>query len=135
MAFTATQKLNIRHALGYTQLYVGVDTRLENAIDNIGADPEAVILVTTLLAQFEAAWADFVASSASAGIRTIDKDDVGFFDGNAVMVGKANVGRSVVNRLSIVMGIPICADVFGRKGIGSPAYTYNHGDTYLQGLG
>lgn len=135
MAFTLTQKAKIRHGLGYPQVYREANPRLEGALDVVGADAEASAIVVDLLAKIDAAIVDFANSAKSAGIRTLDKDDVGFFDKNSVMSGNADLGRVWTARLSIIMGVPIANDIFGRRGYGGDAWSINNAHTSLMGIG
>lgn len=126
MAFTDAEKAKIRHYLGYpSSIWRYVDTRLESAIDQAGSDPtnSTQPIVLDLLAKIEAALEDWTAAQQSAGVRTIDKDDVGFFnDKGQVLDGKAQVGRSLVGRLSIEMGTPIANDIFSARGYGGDGW-------------
>jgi hypothetical protein len=81
MAFSGGQKVQIRAYLGYPQIWLQCSQRLEDAIRLTGADPDAEAYIVGLLDKITASQADWVsAQSAVAGVRTIDKDDVGFFN-------------------------------------------------------
>lgn len=135
MAFTDTQKAKIRHGLGYPQVYRQANPRLEGALDVVGADPEASAIVVDLLAKIDQATGDFGNSAKSAGLRTLDKDDVGFYDNNSVMTGNADLGRVWTARLSIVMGVPIANDIFGRRGYGGDVWAVGNAHVSLMGVG
>lgn len=136
MAFTATQQVKIRRGLGYPQTYFQANPRLEGAIEVVGADPEASAIVVDLLAKIDAAREDVAQSAQSAGIRTLDKDDVGFYDKNSVTTGKANIGRYWTNELSIMLGVPIANDIFAPgRGYSGDAWAIGNAHTSLMGTG
>lgn len=135
MAFTDTQKAKVRHGLGYPQVYRQANPRLEGALEVVGADPEASAIVVDILTKIDAATSSFAQSAQSAGLRTLDKDDVGFYDNNSVMTGNADLGRVWTARLSIVMGVPIANDIFGRRGYSGDVWAIGNAHTSLMGIG
>lgn len=134
MAFTGAQKAKIRFYLGYPQVYLFANPRLEGALDVIGANVDQSALVVGILAQLDAQNGQFVGSAASAGIRTLDKDDVGFFDGNSVILGNAVMGRTLCNQLSITCGVPIANDIYGTHGYSGDGWRRTNGLSSLMGL-
>ena len=116
MAFTGAQKTLIRHYLGYPQVYRASNPRLESAITVVEADADASALAVSILADITSAHSNYLQAISVAGIRTLDKDDVGFFDKNLAIAGKAAIGRACVSRLSILFGVPIVNDIFSPLG-------------------
>lgn len=123
MAFTAEQRRDIRHYLGFPDVFRGANSRLEDAMDVIGGRPEVVEQVEAILAEIAAVIAALSPSSSSglhtrAGIRKVD--EIEFFGdsgrGNVAAMEMRNLGRQWVGRLSIVMGVPIVHDIFGSTG-------------------
>lgn len=135
MAFSGAQKAKIRFYLGYPQVHLQANPRLEGALDVIGANVDQSNMVVALLAQLDAQNGEVIDSAGAAGIRTLDKDDVGFFDGNSVMKGNAVMGRTLCNQLSIMCGVPIANDVYGTRGYGGDAWAINNAHVSLMGLG
>lgn len=123
MAFTDDQRRDIRHYLGFPDVFRSVNSRLESAMDVVGGRPDSVEQVEEILAEIAAAIAAMKPSSATglhtqAGIKRVD--EIEFFgnagSGNVAASEMRKVGRQWVNRLSIVMGVPIVHDIFGGGG-------------------
>lgn len=134
MAFTSAQKAKIRFYLGYPQVYLFANPRLESALDVIGANVDQSALVVALLAKLDAQNEEFIDAAGAAGLRTLDKDDVGFFDGNSVILGNASVGRTLCNQLSITCGVPIANDIYGTHGYSGDGWRRTNGLSSLMGL-
>jgi hypothetical protein len=123
MAFSEEQRVQIRHYLGYPDVFQGQNTRLESAMDVIGERVQASARVVAILAEITAALAATAPSSedslhSSAGIKQVD--EVHFFGnesvGNVALLEMRKLGRQWVNQLSIIFGVCIAHDIFGRGG-------------------
>lgn len=121
MAFTDAQKVSIRKFLGYPQVYVLSNPRLENAIDVIGGVSERQTYVAGLLGDLDTI--DTVLAQAgetNAAYGAIKKaDEVEFYDSSSSGGFASNPVRraqTLVSRLSTAMGVPLNADYFGRGG-------------------
>ena len=123
MAFTETQRVEIRHSLGYPDVFQGSNLRLESAIDVIGGRAEAQTKVEAILASIAAIDTELNPTNAE-GVWTQDgvkkADEVEFFgtsgSGNASELEMRKRGRMYVARLSIIFGVPIAHDIFSEGG-------------------
>jgi hypothetical protein len=117
MAFTDTQKAQIRQYLGYPDVYRYANPRLEGALEVMGERPEVVTIVTTILANLATADAKVNSVLAMAGIKTAD--EVEFFQagaGNAAVNDARRYGRMWAGRLSKLIGVPKANDAFSESG-------------------
>jgi hypothetical protein len=119
VAFTETQKVEIRLYLGFPDVFQAGNPRLESAFDVIGARPETQAMVEAIMARIaDAITAAFDTSTASAGgIKRVD--EIEFFgtdEGKTAEDHAIGNGRRAVNQLSIIFGIPIVNDIFGQRG-------------------
>jgi hypothetical protein len=114
MAFTDAQKAKIRRYLGYPDVFRYANSRLESAIDVIGARAEVQALVEADLTALEAIDAKLLTvASSQGGLKRID--DIEFYEGQAVSQIRSD-GRRLAGRLSITFGVPLAGDVFGTAG-------------------
>lgn len=127
MAFTEAQRTAIRVALGYPSLYRYQDVRLESALDVVGGRPEEATLVLGLIAKIDTIQnTDIPNALKLAGLKRAE--DVEWFQGGtipglAVLEGKYAEGKRLVSQISIIMGVPIYGDIFGRQGYPGDYFT------------
>jgi len=154
MAFTETQKVNIRFYLGYPDIYRQSNPRLENAIEIMGTRPETQLKVEVLLAKLDAIYgvnpgdpsqidkallyAGYT-ESESADDRVVFGDSSAQGSSSSAVLNTLNdYGRQLVGALSSWCGVPIASNVFGRVGyIGDQWSTWSkqsHGSTFLMGM-
>lgn len=125
MAFTETQRVQIRHYLGFPDVFRTANTRLESAMDVIGGRPDTQALVESIMAEIAAGLLALNPSNASglqtrAGIKRVD--EVEFFGDaksgttNAAADEMRKLVRSYIGRLSVLMGIPVVHDILGGSG-------------------
>ncbi|MHC4648750.1 MAG: hypothetical protein ACYTBJ_25110 [Planctomycetota bacterium] len=119
MAFTEAQKVDIRHYLGFPDVFRQENTRLESAITVVGGRPDTQALVEEILA--ELALIDTKLGSSGiltqAGVKKVD--EIEFFGnqyGGGALSDVRRAGRQQCARLSIVMGVPLVGDVYGERG-------------------
>jgi hypothetical protein len=136
MAFTSAEATQIRHFLGYPQVYRQSNPRLESAILVVGNDPDATVLVQGLLAKIEAVRTEIQGTAlASAGLKALDKGDVELYPDNQQTRGMKAIGRTHVAELSVIMGVPIANDIFGTVGYQGDAWKAQNARPTLTGLG
>lgn len=118
MAFTESQKAQVRLALGYPFVYQDRNSRLESAFDLLGADASVSAIVVAILAQLTAVGTALESSLSSAGLKRAE--DIEWYNngagGSAVIDQKRAEGRRYCGQLSILFGVPIMADMFGEGG-------------------
>ena len=125
MASTETQRVQIRHYLGFPDVFRTANTRLESAMDVIGGRPDTQALVESIMTEIAAGLLALNPSNASglhtqAGIKQVD--EVEFFGDaktgatNAAAEEMRRMVRSNINRLSILFGIPVVHDIVGGGG-------------------
>lgn len=134
MALTATQKAQIRLYLGYPDQFRYENTRLESILDG-GLSAEAETLIGVYLTNLETVEAQILSGSGSpilnAGVKRVD--EIWFFGnesgagGNVGFRDLKDAGRYYANRISIITGVPIYSDAFGKGGY--------LGDSYASGFG
>lgn len=118
MAFTETQKSQIRLALGYPDTFLDRNSRLEDAIDLVGARPATQAIVDAILVSLAGVSTSLAASLSSAGLKRAE--DIEWYaagsGGSAVITQKRDEGKRFCAQLSIIFGVPIMADMFGTGG-------------------
>lgn len=116
MAFTETQKVQIRAYLGYPDVFQDGNTRLESVFDVLGARAEAQAQAESIMADIVTAATSVASALTKAGIKKVD--EIEFFDEQAgnVFDESRRVGRMHIGRLSTLFGVPIAGDYFGTKG-------------------
>lgn len=118
MAFTATERAQIRNYMGSTALYEDEDTRLESAMDTIGADSDQeTYLRGTILAALIRIDAQIQTHECQLAAGNVDELDLDV--PRAVMVLR-QLGRQWAGRLARILGFPKPrADAFGTARLGS----------------
>lgn len=117
MAFTDTEKFEIRQYLGYPQVYRQANPRLESAIEVVGNDPVAVTKVQALLAkilQLE----QFIDQRdvQLSGIKSADNQEVEFFEGtDTVLRNHYRQGNVYCAQLSKLFGVPCLGKFFSQE--------------------
>lgn len=123
MAFSETQKTQIRRYLGYPDVYRQANTRLESAIEVVGSRPETQTLIEADLASLATIEAKLSGSVlSSAGVKKVD--EIEFFQNGSLSVTRQE-GRRICGRLSITFGVPIASDVFSSMGYQGDAWMHN----------
>ena len=117
MAFSEAQRVKIRFYLGYPDLYRYRDHRLESAIDVVGGRPETQALVETVLDAIADVETSVGSSLSTAGLKRAE--DVEWYQAGTAgsqIEGKRAEGRAHCSRLSIILGVTLAGDAFGRSG-------------------
>ncbi len=110
---TETQKQKIRLYLGYPSAWRFKHTRLESVMDS--ASPEAEVQILEQLSRLEEIEEVILTTAVTAaGIRRVD--EIEFFANGVNRTELQSLGRQYVGRLSIILGVPIDSDCFGRSG-------------------
>lgn len=139
MALTATQKAQIRLYLGYPDHMRYIHTRLESVLTNLSAEAETLVSAAlTNLAVVDtgiatgAASAATAAAATAAGIKRVD--EVWFFSGSEgngqtsiAFRNLKDAGHHYVSRISIITGVPIYSNVFGREGYRGDSFSRSGG--------
>lgn len=115
MAFTTTQRAQIRYYLGYSDVSQGgAPNRLERAMTNITSGAETIVAsILTQLATVDASLTT-VTSSSRAGIIEVDNGGVKWASNGMSAAGSLNQqGRMLCGRLSSMFGVALAADVYG----------------------
>lgn len=116
MAFSDTQKDQVRQILGFAAGYYQYNTPLESMMDKIGLSAVEQASVETLLTQIAAidtAIAGTVTTGFSTGsLKGVDKQDVEWYDyeqsgGLAVLIPPKQRGKMLVGRLAKRFGYTI----------------------------
>jgi hypothetical protein len=125
MAFTTAQATQIRKYLGFPQLNLFRNTRLEDAILIVGADVDASAEVVSILASLVTVEVGLTLSLSDAGLKRAD--EVEWYPGTggsaspAISGWKAE-GRRYCSRLSQLFGIELAGDAFGVGGYQGDGY-------------
>lgn len=125
MTFTDTERAQIRLYLGYPDVYLDANSRLESAMDIVGQSrPEVVTLVQGILAALAVVDTSLTASLTTAGL--MQADEVKWYEtgkgGGEIEVKRAE-GKRLCSRLSIIFGTEIANDVFADSGFGGYGFT------------
>lgn len=132
MAFTETQKVNIRFFLGYPDIYRQINPRLENAITIMGTRPETQLKVEVILSKLEVIYgvnpgdpSQIDNALSKAGLKEVESADDRVVFGDSSAQGSSSsailntlndYGRQLVGALSSWCGVPIASNVFGKAG-------------------
>jgi hypothetical protein len=146
MAFSESQKVDIRFYLGYPDVYRYANPRLESAIEVVGGRPESQTKVEVLLAKLNALYGAGANSPLEqqvnfAGLKKVESaDDVVEFggdrgSGSQIQADQSNYGKKIVSALSSFMGIPIASDIFGKQGYLGDNWKYTSGTSTGFGFG
>lgn len=119
--FSDTEKAQIRLYLGYPDVYLDANSRLESAMVVVETSrPEVVTIVQDLLTKL-AAVDDLLTSAASnGGLKRAE--DIEWYQGQEIR-DKRNEGRRLAGRLSGIFGVPIETDAFGSDGFQGYGFT------------
>lgn len=126
MALSNLERTNTRLYLGYSNLNRYKNTRLEGTFDAIDSDAEA--LIRAILTEIAAVDAVLAAAGLTVSAQgTLKKvDEIEWYNtttGASNGTGAIARGRSLITRLSIMLGVPVYGDYFGR--LGYPGDTYS----------
>jgi|SRR6185369_3257819 len=128
--FTEMEKAQIRLYLGYPDHFRYRHTRLESVLTRLS--PESEVLVQKALENLATIESTLLtAGGDEAGVKRVD--EIWFDNGwrRASEIRKS--GRMYVTRISIITGVPIYSDVFGRSGYLGDSFT-NGGSRYGDGF-
>lgn len=121
---TETVKQQIRLYLGFPSAWRFKHTRLESLLTDV--TPEAEVQILTALDALATIEAKILAMAIRiAGLKRVD--EIEFFANGANRLELQSLGRQYISRISIVLGVPVYSDVFGRTGY--------LGDTFEPGFG
>ena len=121
MALTDTEKTQIRFYLGQGSLFRYLNPRLEGIWTSLDSDAETIIRSTLarIVVVDTQLFGDGVSpgtAGASAGIKAVEEIQFSGSSGQSVTVALKHLGRTLVGRLSALIGVPIYADVFSGEG-------------------
>lgn len=123
MAFTEAQKVKLRQYLGYPDVYRDANPRLESAFSVIGERPDTQAAVEVILTSLAAVELSITAALSTAGLKRAE--DIEWYQAGAAgsqIEGRRSEGRAHCSRLSIMFGVPILCDAFGRSGYQGDGY-------------
>lgn len=147
MAFSETQKVDIRFYLGYPDVYRQANPRLESAMEVVGGRPESQAKVELLLTKLNTLYgtnanAPLEQQVNFAGIKKVESaDDVVEFGGNQgsgsqISTDQSIYGKKIISALSSFMGVPIASDIFGKQGYIGDNWKFTSGNsTGFGGMG
>lgn len=116
MAFTTAERSVIRGYLGFPDIYVFANPRLENALDIAGADSDAATLVRDILTKLDAVEVAIDTGALTvAGIKSVGAGDPEFYESGKIK-DLRKIGRGLCAKLSVKMGVEIVHDYFGEAG-------------------
>lgn len=125
MAFTNAQKVNIRFYLGYPQVYLQSNPRLESAIIVVGNDSDASTMVTDILASLVATNVNLTDVQDTVGLKRAE--DIEWHAGMERMKSLRSEGRRYCSQLSALFGVPVASDVFGTSGYQGDSWKGSNG--------
>ena len=124
MAFTDEQKENIRFYLGYPQVYLYANPRLENAIDVVGISATLVAKVQAILDKITATEDNLSNAQDTAGLKRAE-DIEWYGDTNQNVVGiLKKEGSKYCGQLSIIFGVPLASNTFSPGGYSGDAWSH-----------
>lgn len=114
MAFTPSEKQQIRQFLGFSELFHDIDTRLETQLIRIGdaADQSAKERVSTLVVSLNDIDTRLVGALDNL---TLEKAEDVTFRGEQELEGLRKQGRMFIQQLSILFEVRPMRDYFGME--------------------
>jgi hypothetical protein len=111
---TPSEKTKIRMYLGYPSNWRYKHPRLEGVLEN-DIDDDVAAEIRAALANVADLDAKIASDGiSSAGIKRVE--DIEFFASGRVSIELRQWGKFYVNRISILLGVPIYSDYFGSSG-------------------
>jgi len=131
MAFTVEEREKIRKYLGYPNVYIYANPRLENAIDLVGQS-------ATLVADVQDILADLVKIKLKFGNNIINTaglkraEDIEWYGDSSENVETivSKVGEMLCGQLSVIFGVPINVRIFSGAGYDGDAWKKNNGNSH-----
>lgn len=126
MAFTAAQKVKLRLYLGYPSIFRYRDSRLESVLDVVGEDAEAKAEIEALMASILTIETSLTSSLGTAGLKRAE--DIEWYQagsGSSVtpeMSAKYAEGKRFINRISLMLGVPLYGQYYGGSGYPGDAF-------------
>lgn len=118
------EKQRIRVYLGYASAWKYKHSRLESILD--ASEPEAESQIRECLAGLATVDGKLLTTAVNiAGIKKADETE--FFGSSSVRSELHSVGKQLIGRISIILGVPIYSEYYGKTG-----YV---GDSFSPGLG
>lgn len=107
------EKQRIRIYLGYASAWKDEHTRLESILDS--SEPESEVQIRECLAGLATVDGKLLTTAVSlSGIKKADETE--FFNTTSVRTELHSIGRQLINRISIILGVPIYSDYYGKTG-------------------
>jgi hypothetical protein len=130
MAFTSAETYKIRKYLGYPQVYLQANPRLESAIPLVGTNVDAVADVQAILASMALIETNLVDALSTAGLKRAEEIEW-YQDSSGSSVVKSLNGQAnkFCNQLSIIFGVPIANRIFGGQGYSGDAWKSFNGNS------
>lgn len=119
MAFTDAQKENIRFYMGYPQVYIYANPRLENAMDLVGNSATLVTKVQAIIDSLTSANTSLSKALATAGLKRAEEIEWYGNQGQNVVSILKSQGKMYCVQLSVIFGVPLANNVFGTSGYGN----------------
>lgn len=118
------EKQRIRIYLGYASAWKYKHSRLESILD--ASEPEAESQIRECLEGLATIDGKLLSTAVSvAGIKKADETE--FFGSTTVRTELHSIGKQLIGRISIILGVPIYSNYYGKAG-----YV---GDSFSPGLG
>lgn len=109
MALSSADRDNVRTYLGYSGRFAQVDSVLEQAMDSINGDSDAVGTIQALILSCQGIDTQLTAIQTRAGISNVDEIVVDTTKGLRELRSE---GRRYVGRMAAKLGVPIRHDAF-----------------------
>ena len=117
MAFTATEKAQIRTFLGYSAINRDIDPRLESIMDSIGSTmPEYETLIRADIA--EIVTIETAIKNADSHL-VLDRAEDVTFQGERELESLRGKGRAIIHKLSLRLNVEPRSDYFDPHPVGS----------------
>lgn len=114
MAFTEAERVKIRAALCYPDVFRQANTRLESAMNTIEERPDTVEYVRSVLTKiFAIKESIHTITTTSAGVKKVD--EIEFFESGQLNALR-DEGRQYCSNLSDSFGVELHGDFFGKQG-------------------
>jgi hypothetical protein len=117
MVFTNAERVAIRQYLGYPGVLLDHNSRLESAMDVIGADTDQAAAVRAIMASVVSTDTNITNAQTKAGLKRAE--DIEWYQqgsGGGQIDTLRSEGRKFCSRLSQIFGVGIANDYFGDSG-------------------
>ena len=113
MAFTNAERVKIRQLIGFPSVLLDRNSRLESAMDLIGADVDGAAAARAIMVNAATTDAALLVAQGDAGLKRAE--DLEWYQSEEFR-SLSSEGRRYCSQLSMLFGVPLVGDYYGTGG-------------------